>query len=143
MVPELRSCAAGVTSATPWASTKKEGLAKRHVKRHKLDADVERVVGTCAQVPEALHPWEWPDKLWRRLRVDHTGHVWLIINVSEWPCGADELTLKVLLKRSLMGSGETRRARALLRYRMTPQSPTERSTDRVTSRGLNSGSPVS
>ena len=75
--------------------------------------------------------------------MDHTGHVWLIINVSEWPCGADELTLKVLLKRSLMGSGETRQARALLRYRMTPQSPTERSTDGVTSRGLNSGSPVS
>ena len=70
------------------------------------------------------------------MRADHTGVVWLIIvvNISEWSGEADERSLKGLMERSLMGSGETRQARALLGYRITPQSPSGGSTDGMKSR---------
>ena len=42
-----------------------------------LDADVEDKVKSCkvCQFHRAapLHPWEWPEKSWSRIHIDHAG----------------------------------------------------------------------
>ena len=52
----VRLFCSGCISHTQWGSNGREGLAKSDVWRHKLDADVGRVVGTCALVPEVEVP---------------------------------------------------------------------------------------
>lgn len=62
-------------------STRMKGLARSYVWWPKIDEDIEMQIKTCetcqihqkapAQAP--LHPWEWPDKPWRRLHIDYAG----------------------------------------------------------------------
>lgn len=189
-------------------TTRMKGLARSYVWWPQLDADVEGVVNGCdtcqvnRKTPQQapLHPWEWPDKPWRRLHVDYAGpfmgRMFLVImdahskwmevyplhsstaavtieclrncfsryglpemvvsdngtcftsrdfqdfmvrngiqhvTTAPWHPASNGLaergvqTLKALLKKSAGGSVETKLARALFSYRITPQSTTGRS----------------
>ena len=72
------------------ASRMKE-LARSYVWWPNMDKDLETLVNSCqlclenrAMPPKAdLHPWEWPEKPWHRIHIDHAGpvdgHYFLII----------------------------------------------------------------
>ncbi|XP_023809022.1 uncharacterized protein K02A2.6-like [Oryzias latipes] len=58
-----------------------KALARSYVWWPHMDLDIEKKVKTCTvcqeqrKAPEhaPLHPWEWPDKPWRRLHIDYAG----------------------------------------------------------------------
>uniref|UniRef100_A0A3B3SKQ2 Gypsy retrotransposon integrase-like protein 1 n=1 Tax=Paramormyrops kingsleyae TaxID=1676925 RepID=A0A3B3SKQ2_9TELE len=61
--------------------TRMKGLARSYMWWPNLDAEVESLVNACAVCQEhrnspalaPLHPWEVPDKPWRRVHVDYAG----------------------------------------------------------------------
>ena len=72
-------------------STRMKQLARSYLWWPKLDSELEDVVKRCTYCLEhrnapphaELHPWEWPDKPWHRVHIDHAGpikgHYFLII----------------------------------------------------------------
>ena len=71
--------------------TKMKGLARATLWWPKLDQAIEDKVKYChmcqvnqnAPVKAPLHPWEWPERPWSRIHIDHAGpyhnQLWLII----------------------------------------------------------------
>nr|XP_043895059.1 uncharacterized protein K02A2.6-like [Solea senegalensis] len=58
-----------------------KGLARGYMWWPNMDIDIEKKVKTCHTCQEhrkapacaPLHPWEWPEKPWRRLHIDYAG----------------------------------------------------------------------
>ena len=75
-------------------------LARSYLWWPGLDAGIERKVKSCevcqlhsaapAAAPLKFHPWEWPEKPWSRIHIDHArpfmGQLFLIVidAYSEW-----------------------------------------------------------
>lgn len=78
---------------------KVKSLARNYVWWPKIDQEIEKLIKRCAGCqqnrnipPEApIHPWEYPDKPWKRIHVDFAGpfldSMFLIIvdSYSKWP----------------------------------------------------------
>lgn len=58
-----------------------KGLARGYMWWPNMDMDIEKKVKACTTCQEhrkapacaPLHPWEWPEKPWRRLHMDYEG----------------------------------------------------------------------
>lgn len=58
-----------------------KGLARSYMWWPNMDAEVEALVKACVACQESrssspvapLHPWEFPDKPWRRIHMDYAG----------------------------------------------------------------------
>ena len=58
-----------------------KGIARSHVWWPKMDQALEERVKSCKTAQErrkmpataALHPWEWPSRLWTRMHIDYGG----------------------------------------------------------------------
>ena len=58
-----------------------KGIARSIAWWSGLDKNIEKTVKECAQCQQhqkapalsPLHPWEWPDRPWSRLHIDHAG----------------------------------------------------------------------
>ena len=75
-----------------------KNLARSYLWWPGLDRDIEEKVKSCqvcqlqsaAPATAPLHPWEWPEKLWSRIHIDHAGpfmgQLFLIVidAYSEW-----------------------------------------------------------
>ena len=70
-----------------------KSLARSHIWWPKMDADIELFVRNCdmcqdsANMPQAsaLHPWEWPGRLWFRVHMDYAGLIqgkWILVIVD-------------------------------------------------------------
>ena len=63
---------------------KMKSFARGYVWWPGLDADLEQKVRKClvcqstqkAPAKSPIHPWEWPEKPWARLHIDHAGPYW-------------------------------------------------------------------
>uniref|UniRef100_H3ARH2 Gypsy retrotransposon integrase-like protein 1 n=1 Tax=Latimeria chalumnae TaxID=7897 RepID=H3ARH2_LATCH len=76
--------------------TRMKGLARSYMWWLKMDVGVERKVQSCRTCQEhwkapaaaPLHPWEWPDKPWRRLHIVYAGpflgKMFLVIVLNGW-----------------------------------------------------------
>ena len=83
VLDELHACHPGMT--------KMKGLARATLWWPKLDQAIEDKVKSChtcqvnqnAPAKAPLHPWEWPERPWSRIHIDHAGpyhnQLWLII----------------------------------------------------------------
>ena len=108
VLEQLHECHPGIT--------RMKNLARCYVWWPKLDNDIEQTVQHCqtcqlhrASPPKApLHPWEFPQRPWSRIHIDHVGpfmgHMFLIVvdAHSKWiesflvPSTSTEATIKVL-----------------------------------------------
>lgn len=61
--------------------TRMKGLARSYMRWPNMDAEVEALIKACAACQQnrnsppvaLLHPWEVPDKPWRRIHIDYAG----------------------------------------------------------------------
>lgn len=73
VLQQLHQCHPGVS--------RMKALARSYVWWPKMDQDVENLVKVCSTCQEQrhnpavapLHPWDWPDRPWKRLHVDYAG----------------------------------------------------------------------
>ena len=81
--PKLRAALLDELHSGHVGSSRMKELARSYLWWPQLDADLEGVTNSCstclenrASPPKAmLHPWEWPDRPWHRLHIDHAGPV--------------------------------------------------------------------
>ena len=81
--PMLRTALLDELHSGHVGSSRMKELARSYLWWPQLDADLEQVTNSCptclenrASPPKAmLHPWEWPDRPWHRLHIDHAGPV--------------------------------------------------------------------
>ena len=96
--------------------TRMKGIARRIVWWPGIDQDLENCVKSCTQCQlnqssparAPLHPWEWPQRPWARIHIDHAGpflgHMFLIVidAHSKWlsvdivPSTSSQTTIKKL-----------------------------------------------
>ena len=117
-----------------------------------MDADIKQKVKHCNQylinqrkLPVMpLHPWEWPGKPWSRIHLDYVGTYFSSqgfqtfvkqdriqhVRTAAYHPSSNDLAERYVqiakdgLKKITLGSVESRLARLLSHYRVTPQSTT-------------------
>ncbi len=83
VLQQLHQCHPGIS--------RMKALARSYFWWPKLDDDIEALAKSCSKCQEhrkalaiaPLHPWEWPEKLWKRIHIDYAGpflgHMFLIL----------------------------------------------------------------
>ncbi len=83
VLQQLHQCHPGIS--------RMKALARSYFLWPKLDDDIETLAKSCSKCQEhmkapaiaPLHPWEWPEKPWKRIHIDYAGpllgHMFLIL----------------------------------------------------------------
>ena len=75
-----------------------KNLARSYFWWPHINNQLEEKVRSCnacqqarpSNVPEMIHPWEWPTNPWSRLHLDYAGHVdgkWYLVLIEPTPSG--------------------------------------------------------